>query len=256
MQLQESSEEVPTNPGGTSNQFLSSTSIGPELEVSPIVVPLRDEHLKKASKSWVDAFEKDPVHRYIDNNRKQTHEVKVITQIIMFCMMAYWKRRKIALTVDGGAATIFCTAPQAPRGPSERCIDWMAQIIRRIFNFLTEKEEKRRAAEVKAKIQIAVSRSLGDRVKNMLYVDSLATEPASQGWGYGGALLESVGVLGDVTNQAIWLCSSNEKNTGFYMSHGYSVIDEAIVGDNNPTWNGPPVPIKIMVREPHQASLV
>lgn len=30
------------------------------------------------------------------------------------------------------------------------------------------------------------------------------------------------------------------------MSHGYSVIDEAIVGDNNPTWDGLPVVIKIV----------
>jgi GNAT superfamily N-acetyltransferase len=153
-----------------------------------------------------------------------------------------------------------------------------------------------RAAEVEAKVTAAVSRSLGDRVGRMLYIDTLATEPASQGWGYAGALLDSVGALvcppshlsktcsqlhctasriydvglkqGDITDQAIWLKSTNEKNTGFYMSHGYTVVAEAVVGDDNPDWHGEPVVIKIvsksyllnvieltstqMVREPRQ----
>ncbi|KAF9453049.1 hypothetical protein P691DRAFT_782419 [Macrolepiota fuliginosa MF-IS2] len=227
MQLREpcaaSTEALLRETDQRSYQAISSSPL-PEIEVSPIVTPLQDRHIKKASKSWVDAFEKDP-------NRKQTPDVKDATQIIMFCVMVYWRRRKIALTVDAGASIIFCTAPKSPRSLFDRCADW-------------------RAAEVQAKVKTAVSRSLGNRVEKMLYIDTLATEPTSQGWGYGGALLDSVGALADVTNQAVWLQSTNERNASFYLSHGYSTIDEAVIGDDNPNWHGAPVIIKIMVREP------
>ncbi|KXN89609.1 2-amino-3-carboxymuconate-6-semialdehyde decarboxylase [Leucoagaricus sp. SymC.cos] len=185
-----------------------------------------------------------------DQNRTQTPAVKDAIQFIMFWVMAYWKRRKIALTVDAGASIIFCTAPGFQEGVLDCCIRWVAEIIGRIFTALSSGVEKKRSAEVEAKIRFAVYRSLGDRVGKMLYIDTLATEPASQGWGYGGALLDSIGALGDMTNQATWLKCTNEKNTGFYISHGYTVVDEAVVGDDNPDWHGAPVVIKIMVREP------
>jgi len=253
MQLREhgeaSTEALLQETDQRSYQAVASSPL-PEIEVSPIVTPLRDRHLKKASKSWVDALEKDPVLRYIDNNRKQTPDVKDATQIIMFCVMAYWRRRKIALTVDAGASIIFCTAPKSPRSLFDRCTDWVVALVGKIFVLLTPREERKRAAEVQAKVKTAVSRSLGDRVEKMLYIDTLATEPASQGWGYGGALLDSIGALADVTNQAVWLQSTNERNTNFYISHGYRIVDEAVVGDNNPNWHGAPVIIKIMAREP------
>ncbi|KAF5364345.1 hypothetical protein D9756_000401 [Leucocoprinus leucothites] len=249
MQLPEASEQDSSmqpllQEAARSYQAVSSPC--PEIEVSPIVTPLAYTHLKKASKTWAEAFEADPVLRYIDNNRKQTPEVKDATQFIMFCVMLYWKSRKVALTVDEGSSFIFCTPPNFHEGLFERSIYWIAEMIGKIFAILTPRDERKRSAEVETKVRLAVARSLGDRVNRMLYIDALATEPKSQGWGYGGALLDSVGALGDVTNQAIWLKSTNEKNTGFYMSHGYVVVAEAIVGDDNPEWNGTPVVIKIV----------
>jgi hypothetical protein len=49
-----------------------------------------------------------------------------------------------------------------------------------------------------------------------------------------------------MTHQAIWLRSTSEKNTGFYLSHGYTVAAEAVVGDDNPNWHDVPVVIKIV----------
>ncbi|XP_006460323.1 hypothetical protein AGABI2DRAFT_220269 [Agaricus bisporus var. bisporus H97] len=237
---------------GPDEMHAGDSTTDPDVEylISPIVTPLRYAHLKKASLTWVDAFEKDPVLRYIDNNRKQKTKVKETTQIVMFCVLAYWKRRKVALTVDAGASVIFCTVPDNPGAPIDHCIDWVAKCIGKIFQLLTRDEEKKRAAEFETKMKNAISRSLGDQVKQMLYIDTLATEPASQGWGYGGALLESVGALGDMTNRAIWLKSTNEKNTSFYSFHGYKVVDAVVLGDDNPDWHNAPVVVKIMVREP------
>lgn len=38
----------------------------------------------------------------------------------------------------------------------------------------------------------AVSRTIGDQADKMWYIDSLATDPRSQGQGFGGALLDSI----------------------------------------------------------------
>ena len=37
-----------------------------------------------------------------------------------------------------------------------------------------------------------ISEVLGDRIKDMIFVDLLATQPESQGHGYGGALLDTI----------------------------------------------------------------
>lgn len=52
-----------------------------------------------------------------------------------------------------------------------------------------------RTEEAQGKVHEAVSKSLGGRVDQMLYLDTLATEPASQGRGYGGALLDAITTL-------------------------------------------------------------
>jgi ribosomal protein S18 acetylase RimI-like enzyme len=41
----------------------------------------------------------------------------------------------------------------------------------------------------------AVAKTIGNRADQMWYIDSLSTEPASQGQGFGGALLDSVTTL-------------------------------------------------------------
>ena len=53
------------------------------------------------------------------------------------------------------------------------------------------------------KTRKALDRVLGDRAKDMLTVMILATEPASQNRGYGGALLDAVTSLVDVSLSVI-----------------------------------------------------
>jgi hypothetical protein len=43
-----------------------------------------------------------------------------------------------------------------------------------------------------SKAKATVEEVIGDRAKDMLYVNGLATAPAEQGRGYGGAVLDSV----------------------------------------------------------------
>ena len=75
-------------------------------------------------------------------------------------------------------------------------------------------------------------------MEDMIYVGLLATEPASQGKGYGGALLEVINDFvsaiplinsrhylpqfssqADELSKATWLISSNTLNDPFYNSH-------------------------------------
>lgn len=44
-------------------------------------------------------------------------------------------------------------------------------------------------------MQEAVSRTLGERVNQMWYVEGLCTDPNYQGRGYGGAVLDAVTIL-------------------------------------------------------------
>lgn len=112
----------------------------------------------------------------------------------------------------------------------------------------------------------AVSRTIGDQADKMWYIDSLATDPGSQGQGFGGALLDSIATFvrhklvlrdtqnltttlqADILSDTTWLQSSNIDNTGFYNSHGYFTVAEIVLGEDNPTWDGKPVVVSIVRR--------
>jgi len=49
-----------------------------------------------------------------------------------------------------------------------------------------------RRAEVGTKVTNVTKEKIGDRTKDMLYVDLLCTSPESQDHGYGGALLDTI----------------------------------------------------------------
>lgn len=51
----------------------------------------------------------------------------------------------------------------------------------------------------------------------------------------------------DKQGRAIWLSNSNVKaNTAFYNSLGFVTVHELSIGDENPTWDEPPVKVAIV----------
>ena len=52
-----------------------------------------------------------------------------------------------------------------------------------------------RGDERDRKLKIVLEETIGDRLSSMVYVDILATDPKSQGHGYGGMLLEAINDL-------------------------------------------------------------
>ena len=87
---------------------------------------------------------------------------------------------------------------------------------------------------------------LGDAEKEMRAINSLATDPDFQRRGYGGALVDYVTSLADAEGRPTYLLSSNPINTEFYNSHGFVEIGKAMIGEGNPTWKGPALPVLLV----------
>ncbi|KAF9461714.1 hypothetical protein BDZ94DRAFT_1263159 [Collybia nuda] len=224
---------------------------------SPIEVQqLRYRHIFKAAKTLMEANVDDPLNLYLRNNRRRTPVEQVVGRIRTAAVVAFWIRTKVALTVQGGTSTLIATPPHRRPGGRENPLTRLAKRIAKAQNRVTRRvthkdpEETRRMEEFNRLMDEAVSRTIGDSVKKMWYIDGLATDPNSQGQGFGGALLDSIATFADILSETTWLQSSNIDNTGFYNSHGYFTVAEIILGENNPTWHGKPVVVSVMVREP------
>ncbi|KAF8165512.1 hypothetical protein B0H34DRAFT_242067 [Crassisporium funariophilum] len=228
----------------------------PSIQVAEYVTPLRQVHVWRAAGTWTEAFVRDPQIRYLHDKQEQTPTVKTFNRVLMTPLISLWLRGNIALTVHSGAAYIIASPPttaSGPKGPVDWLVEWMVRgLSSALSGRFSSAECYKRHQEIEQKTRDAVRRAIGDRVKDMLKIMILATEPASQGHGYGGALLDGVTSLADVLGQPSMLYSSNIKNTEFYKSHGFAVVAEVVLGDKNPKWHEAPVIIRIMVREPRR----
>ncbi|KAM5540656.1 hypothetical protein V8D89_005687 [Ganoderma adspersum] len=146
-------------------------------------------------------------------------------------------RRKRILTVDHGSA--IC----AYRLPGENTSQLLV-LLARLSKVITSKEAAKRAAETRDAIIGLMESSLGDRMKDMIEISSLATAPEAQGRGYGTALVEAVIRLGDEQGRAVFLVTTDAYR--FYEFVGFKLVGERQVAVDNPTWDGAP-----MLREPH-----
>ena len=50
----------------------------------------------------------------------------------------------------------------------------------------------------------------------------------------------------DTRGSGCWLVSSNVANNAFYRARGFEVVKTFVIGEGNPTWGEPPVPIEIV----------
>ncbi|KAI0335567.1 hypothetical protein GY45DRAFT_810945 [Cubamyces sp. BRFM 1775] len=154
-------------------------------------------------------------------------------------------------------STIWITSTVAPHGLSTMAAQYgfpggkkgpFRSIVAPFLGaFVSEELAKRRKewAEVtKAMLQC----TLGDTAKDMIEVQGLVTAPKKQGRGYGTVLMRFVNALADAQNRGVYIFTTDAY--GFYQSVGYSILQEAVVGADNPKWNGDPVHIKLMYRKP------
>jgi len=166
-------------------------------------------------------------------------------------------RTKIARTVNKGGSIVIATYAENSsegrnRKPSDRFFDFVTKSLFRGLQNSGTPMQRERSKEMMSKAEATVEEAIGDRAKDMLFVDLLATAPAEQGRGYGSAVLDSITKEADIQNRATWLHSSNVSNTEFYNSHGFVTVRTYLLGDKNPEWHEPPVIVSIMVREPRK----
>lgn len=207
-----------------------------------------------AARTFVVSGVADPFVRYVRNEREPTFIERVSERLRIMLYLLICIRTKVTLTVNAGIANVVGVPPKNPSDKKDlvtRFAEFLTGILRWSRDrMMTDAEERKRRKEFEEKITEAMKRSIGDRVDKMWYIEGLCTDPLSQGQGYGGALLDAVTTLADRAGQATWLQSSNVANKKFYNEHGFEVVETVVVGDQNPTWHGQPVPISLMVREP------
>ncbi|KAF8663375.1 hypothetical protein AX16_000950 [Volvariella volvacea WC 439] len=171
----------------------------------------------------------------------------------MTIVLLLWMSRKIGLTIHGGEAFLIATPDKETskaRTPGEKTLDWLTDLMLNGFAKLAPAEQRKRQREVQDKTDKAVSSSLGDCINTMIYLDVIATDPYSQGRGYGGLLLNSLIEISNLTSRAIWLRSTKPENLRFYEKRGFRVASSVVIGDQNPEWHEAPVIMHILVREP------
>ncbi|CAA7259604.1 unnamed protein product [Cyclocybe aegerita] len=230
-------------PVGTSDEKDLEAQM-PLLDYGVIVEPLRQSDVWNAAKSWYDAFLDDPMIGYLNDDQKGNPTAhKVSTTLIM----SAWIRTKVVLTVDGGTSVIVATpAKKGPTNPAHTIIDTLLKWFFSSLLVVKSPEQRKRYAEARTKLDKVIAKTIGDWVKDMIFINLLCTALPSQHRGYASALLTTITGLADSLGQAAWLESSNVLNTGFYNSHGFYTVGEVALGEDNPKWAKNPVVVKVM----------
>lgn len=105
-----------------------------------------------------------------------------------------------------------------------------------------------RQQEFVTKMNDGLKEVLGDDIKSMFVVAGLATDPEYQGRGYASTLVRLASGMAYARGVGTWLISSNTANRFFYGSLGFVIKKTFYLGNDDPTWTGPAVPLDI-VRE-------
>ncbi|THH30901.1 hypothetical protein EUX98_g3295 [Antrodiella citrinella] len=188
----------------------------------------------------------DPVTLYVYEHKIPGRWRRQLSRMLDSLVLSNFIERQTAWTCDAGDAYLFYSDPAKHKTRRQKLVLKFAVFM---FGLIRTAEQKRRSEEVSKKMDAAVREALGDRKKDMFYLDHLGTTPAKQGRGYGTALCKVLADEADARGAASYLGSSNvETNTPFYNSVGFYTVKEFVVGDD-PTWKKPPVVIAVMVRE-------
>ncbi|KAJ3525238.1 hypothetical protein NMY22_g10663 [Coprinellus aureogranulatus] len=185
-----------------------------EERVMPVIQPLQDGDVWKAARVWDLAFRDDPVLNYID--------------AVSSVYMRIYNHQSLA-GCEGNA--------------NEKLVEAFYIHFRSVG--LDQDDDSHyhrwwsfcggsRANEYSEKVKAVVQAKLGDRIKLMMSVPLVMTVPDRQGRGYASALLREMTNLADTRQEAFALVSINKANEGFYNSHGFQSVGEALLGEGNP----------------------
>ncbi|KAF8812269.1 hypothetical protein BYT27DRAFT_7159461 [Phlegmacium glaucopus] len=168
----------------------------------------------------------------------------------MSTLIWLWIPKKVSLTIDSGGSFIIAqpgVVESEPKGPLDRAFSWLTkEITSALTGKLGSAEQRKRNEEYEKKLGDAIRQAIGERVKDMVKIMVLATEPQSQGRNYDGTLLNSVTSLADLMGQTTMVQSNDLHKTEFYKVHHFKSVADVVLGDQNPRWHDMPVTIKIV----------
>lgn len=212
---------------------------------------LRYRDIPTARASSRAAFKDDPMVDYLtDQETARTTSVRaMLNAIVSVFMWAMIVHDGYGYTVDGGKACMTYLDPRQPRNPVISFVEWFSAM----FPVQEREEIKTRRKELGEKHDKAIKDTIGDRKADMFYLQILFADPSTQGRGYGYALAKVATDAADAASRPIYLISSNVNNTKFYNSVGFITIATFTLGEDNPTWDKPPVVVSVMLKEPPAA---
>ncbi|KAH8118717.1 hypothetical protein DFH11DRAFT_1568845, partial [Phellopilus nigrolimitatus] len=207
--------------------------------------------VKTATKAVTEAEIDDPLMIYMHDtpDARDTRFNRWINRFRYALGMHQWVLRNMGLVVDNGHALV-CNQP-APEADKRSKFD---QLLDKLFRLADKalvavgqtKQQRRRLAEAHATLDRFVEEMLGADAPKMRAVNSLVTAEAFRRRGYGGALVDAITHMADAEGRSTYLLSSNPINTEFYNAHGFFSLAEVLIGENDPTWEKPPISIPLV----------
>ncbi|KAH9899773.1 hypothetical protein C8Q73DRAFT_787620 [Cubamyces lactineus] len=201
----------------------------------PDVVPLRYVEIFRAARCTQDAVADLASNHYLrDADTAPCSVARQRLSLTIHYLDSVYCRK--AWAVDHGSSIVTLGFPGNKEGP-------FRPIVAPFLGAFVTEELKRRRREWANATKALLNDTLGDSAKDMIEVQGLVTAPEKQGRGYGTVLMRFVNALADAQNRGVYIFTTGAH--GFYQSVGYSILQEAVVGVDNPRWNGDPVHIKI-----------
>ncbi|KAF7798907.1 hypothetical protein EIP86_010135 [Pleurotus ostreatoroseus] len=180
-----------------------------------------------------------------------------------------WVNDQSAWTINRGEAYLILVPPPCERNPPGSIDKLLLALLGYMVTSGSE-EHTKRLEEFTRKLQNARTKALGDRVKQVYSIAGLGTAPSRAISDYARALVQMVNdkvdlnsclfvnsgsrsqtSQADIAARAVMVINGNvDANTTFYNSLGYVAVERFYLGEINPAWDEPPVPIDLMLREP------
>lgn len=204
------------------------------------VIELDKTHIKKVSRICAAAFLKDPqaVHMIPDpGSRKKT--LRHIFEFALSYGMRYGKCYATSPRLEGISVWL------SEEGVDVTPLKLMKAGLLPFFY--------KAGGKLISKLMSFVSYSIEVRKKNISsthwHLFLLAVNPAHQGRGHAGELLNSMFRRTDEENIMCYLETHNEKNVGIYERYGFKVVHQSPVPDT-------PVNLWAMAREPRAKNVI
>ncbi|KAH9906589.1 uncharacterized protein BXZ73DRAFT_110466 [Epithele typhae] len=208
----------------------------------PVVEPLRYSETWTAADMLYRAFEKNTEKRYFNDADFGPHIRARRDKPHVWWPLLLLVRAQRALTVDHGNALLSYARPgeKTPGG-------WLVNLLRPLIRLAMPKECRKRRNEFVEAMKRLEEEALGDRAKEMFTLAGLGTAPEAQGKGYASALVRCLLAMADAEGRATSVMTTDA--AGFYALHGFVLVGETWIAKDNPKYDGPPVPVRVMIRE-------